>query len=410
MSDPAGAEIIVLGGGAIGCGVAYNLARAGKNDVLVIEKAPELGSATTSQGAGLAGQVRSTPERTRVAMDSVAAFEELEKTSPVKPGWRRVGSLRIAETDERVAEFRRLAAVAAKAGLEVEILDARKAGSLWPPLDLEAARAVLWCPSDGYMSPRDVVRSYEHACRAAGVRFATSTRVEGIAIEGGRVAAVETDRGRLECRWAVNAAGAHAYHVARLAGLELPIVPVRHEYFVSVSLPGLHPGLPCLRLPDASLYARPSEDSLLLGGWEEPSVDTDPRAYGISGEPPKIDPDRAVLSSFAARFRRFFPGVEGAATRRVGKGWPTFTPDGHFIVGESRRVPGFVMAGGCNAHGISGSVGIGRLVVEAMLSGEPSPRVRSLSPDRFTEADWDWEEARMRARKVYEQYYGLESC
>jgi glycine/D-amino acid oxidase-like deaminating enzyme len=410
MSGLAGAEIIVLGGGAVGCGVAYSLARAGKTDVLVIEKGAELGSVTTSQGAGLAGQVRSTAERTRVAMDSVAAFEELEGTSPVKPGWRRVGSLRIAQTDERAAEFRRLAGVAGKAGLEVEILDARKAQALWPPLDLRAAKAVLWCPSDGYMSPRDVVRSYEHACRAAGVRFATSTRVEGIVLEGGRVAAVDTDRGRLDCRWAVNAAGAHAHHIARLAGLELPIVPVRHEYFVSVPLPGIHPGLPCLRIPDASLYARPSEDSLLLGGWEEESVDTDPRAYPITGEPPAIDPDRKVLSSFARRFAPFFPAVEGAATKRVGKGWPTFTPDGHFIVGESRRVPGFVMAGGCNAHGISGSVGIGRLVAESILSPEPSPRARSLSPDRFTESDWDWEEARSRARKVYEAYYGLESC
>jgi glycine/D-amino acid oxidase-like deaminating enzyme len=410
MSDLAGAEIIVLGGGAVGCGVAFCLAQAGKKDVLVIEKEPELGAVTTSQGAGLAGQVRSTAERTRVAMHSVAAFEELEKTSPVKPGWRRVGSLRIAETDERVEEFRRLAGVAGKAGLEVEMLDARKAGSLWPPLDLRAAKAVLWCPSDGYMSPRDVVRSYEHACRAAGVRFATSTSVKGIVLDGGRVAAVETNRGRLDCRWAVNAAGAHAYHIARLAGLELPIVPVRHEYFVSVPLAGIHPGLPCLRLPDASLYARPSEDSLLLGGWEEPSVDTDPRTYPISDEPPAIEPDRAVLSGFAARFRRFFPAVDGAATRRVGKGWPTFTPDGHFIVGESRRVPGFVMAGGCNAHGISGSVGIGRLVAEALLSREPSPHVKSLSPDRFTETKWDWEDARSRARKTYEAYYALESC
>jgi len=403
------AEIVVLGGGAVGCGVAYSLAREGKTDVLVLDKA-ELGAATTSQGAGLAGQVRSTVERTRLAMHSVATFEELERSSPVKPGWRRVGSLRIAETPERAEEFRRLMAVARQADLAVEMVEPREAGRLWPSLDLRTARAVLWCPTDGYMSPRDVVRAYEHACRAMGVRFAVSTRVEGIVLAGGRVAAVETDRGRVECRLAVNAAGAHAYHLARLAGLELPIVPVRHEYFVSVPLPGIQPTYPCLRLPDATLYARPSEDSLLLGGWEPASLDTDPRGYALQGEPPAIDPDREVLQSFARAFRPFFPAVEGAASKRVGKGWPTFTPDGRFIIGESRRVPGLVMAGGCNAHGISGSAGIGRLLVEALFSRDPSPYVKSLSPDRFTEARWEWEAARRQAREVYETYYALESC
>jgi glycine/D-amino acid oxidase-like deaminating enzyme len=410
MSELGGAEIVIVGGGAVGCGVAYSLLRAGKSDILVLEKAAELGAATTSQGAGLAGQARSTLERTRLAMHTVSTFEEMERDLPVKPGWRRVGSLRIAETEERVEEFLKLVRIAREAGLGVEMLASREAEGLWPPLDLRSAAAVLWCPTDGYMSPREVVRAYEHACREGGIRFAVSTRVEGVVLSGGRIAAVETDRGRVECRYLVNAAGAHAYHVARLAGLELPIVPVRHEYFVSVPLAGIHPRLPCLRLPDSSLYARPCDDTLLLGGWEGASLDTDPRRYPLAGEPPAIDPDAEVLSSFSSRFERFFPAVRHADTRRIGKGWPTFTPDGRFIIGESRRVPGFVMAGGCNAHGISGSAGIGRLLVESLLSPDPSPYVRALSPDRFTEAAWDWDSARREARSVYERYYALESC
>jgi len=92
---------------------------------------------------------------------------------------------------------------------------------------------------------------------------------------------------------------------------------------------------------------------------------------------------------------------------RVGRGWPTFTPDGRFIIGESRRVPGFIMAGGCNAHGISGSAGIGRLVYESIFERKPSKYVKSLSPDRFTETAWDWNEARREAARVYETYYGV---
>src|SRR4030095_13758754 len=127
MADASSAEIVVIGAGAVGCGVAYALARAGKRDVLLIEKEDEPGKVTTSQGAGLAGQVRSSLERTRLAMHSVALFRDLEKDPEVRPDWRPVGSLRIAETEARVAEFARLEKVCAEARLEVARLDAAQA-------------------------------------------------------------------------------------------------------------------------------------------------------------------------------------------------------------------------------------------------------------------------------------------
>jgi glycine/D-amino acid oxidase-like deaminating enzyme len=407
---PECAEIVIIGGGAVGCGVAYSLAEAGKKDILLIERAPELGEVTTSQGAGLCGQARSTIERTRLAMHSARTFSELEKSAEVRPDWRQVGSLRIALTRRAADSFRALAGVAAKAGLEVEMLDPAAACRLWPPLDFGPVEAVLWCPSDGYMAPRSVVRAYEHQCQKRGVRFVTSTALEAIRLEGGRIAAVETGRGRVACRLLIDAAGAHAYHVARLAGLELPIVPVRHEYFISAPVAGLSPSLPCFRVPELSLYGRAAEDCLLLGGWEGTSLDADPRAYAIDEPAPAITPDREVLDDFAARFARLFPAAPALEKARVARGWPTFTPDGRFIIGESRRVPGFVMAGGCNAHGISGSAGIGRLLVESLFEANPSEYVRSLSPDRFTESSWDWVSARREARRVYETYYALESC
>jgi len=102
-----------------------------------------------------------------------------------------------------------------------------------------------------------------------------------------------------------------------------------------------------------------------------------------------------------------FPTAKGAEKKLVAKGWPTFTPDGRFIIGESCRVKGFVMAGGCNAHGISGSGGIGKLFVESLLEPKPSAYVKSLSPDRFTETTWNWDDARRQAQQVYETYYGV---
>jgi glycine/D-amino acid oxidase-like deaminating enzyme len=406
MNEISSAEIIVVGGGAVGLGCAYALAKAGKSDILLLERADDVGEVTTSQGAGLCGQVRDAAERIKLAMHSVAVFRELQR-SDVKPDWHEVGSLRIALSDKRVEEFRQLKQAADVAGLEADFIDRTEAKRRWPLMDFTEVKAVLGCPSDGWMTPRHVAKSYEHACRMMGVRVATSTRAEEIRVKNGRVTEVKTNRGLVECKYVINAAGAHAYHVAKLAGLELPIVPVRHEYYITLPMDGLSPALPCFRIPEMTLYGRVRDGGLLLGGWEPKSLHLDPRTYALSGTPAPVEADWQVLNSFEESFSQLFPTAKGTEKSFVGKGWPTFTPDGRFIIGESCRVKGFVMAGGCNAHGISGSGGIGKLLVESLLDRRPSAYVKSLSPDRFTEALWTWEEARVQAARVYETYYGV---
>lgn len=407
MSAISDAEYIIVGGGAVGCGVAYSLARAGVTDVLVVERAADVAQVTSAQGAGLCGQPRSTLERTRLAMHSVATFRELQRDPKVQPEWHEVGSLRIALNERRAEEFRQLKAVADEAGLETELIDNSAAQCLWPAMRFAEVKCVLWCPSDGYMRPYAVASSYAYQCRKLGVRFATETALEEIQLKNGRVSGVKTNRGPASCRYVINAAGAHAYHVAKLAGLELPIVPVRHEYFVSVPLVGMTPDLPCFRVPELTLYGRPCEGGLLLGGWETRSLQTDPRDYRIEVQPPPVEPDWPVLQHFEEQFTPLFPQTRGVEKTRVGRGWPTFTPDGRFIIGESSRVRGFVMAGGCNAHGISGSAGIGRLLTKSLFEREPSAYVKSLSPDRFSESSWNWADARRQAAHVYETYYGV---
>ncbi len=401
------AEFVIIGGGAVGCGVAYSLARAGQKDILLIERAPDVAQITTAQGAGLCGQPRSTLERTRLAMHSVATFRELQRDPKVQPEWHEVGSIRIALSDRRAEEFKELKAVADQAGLETELIDHAEAQRLWPGMQFKGVKAVLWCPSDGYMRPYAVASSYAYQCRKMGVRFWVDTSVEKILCKESAVCGAKTSRGDVSCRYVINAAGANAYHVAKLVGLELPIVPVRHEYFVTVPMTGLTPDLPCFRVPELTLYGRPCEGGLLLGGWETRSIQTDPRDYSLEAQPNPVQPDWEVLNCFEEQFARLFPQTKGSKKTRIGKGWPTFTPDGRFIIGESSKVKGFVMAGGCNAHGISGSAGIGRLLVESLLEAEPSEYVKSLSPDRFTERTWNWADARREAARVYETYYGV---
>jgi glycine/D-amino acid oxidase-like deaminating enzyme len=401
------AEIVIVGGGAIGCAVAWRLVEAGKRDVLLIEKEPALASVTTAQAAGLVGQVRGSVDRVRLAMDSVATFRALQAKGEPAPGWREVGSLRIALEEARVAEFERLVTSCGRAGLAVELLDHAAAEARWPGLVSAPAKAILWCPSDGYLQPYDLAMAYQARARAAGARFSTGVGVTGIALEGNAVVGVETERGRIRCQTVINAAGAHAWHVARMVGLELPIVPVRHQYLITVPTGGIEPDWPCLRVPDATLYGRPDVNALLLGGWEPTAMSCAPQDYPLSGEPPAIEPDWPVLANFAELLAPLYPPIRAAGVRQVFRGWPTFTPDGRFIVGASRRVAGFVMAGGCNAHGVSGSAGIGRHVVEALLERRPSAYVSSLGPDRFLDASWDWPTARRAAQAVYETYYHL---
>jgi glycine/D-amino acid oxidase-like deaminating enzyme len=407
MTNLPDAEIAIIGGGAVGCAVAYSLAQAGKRDIVLIEREPTLAAVTTSQAAGLVGQVRGTLERVKLAMASVRTFRELEEASESKPAWREVGSLRVALCDERVREFHEMRCVAEEAGLEVQFLDARQAQNRWPAMRFDQAKAILWCPTDGYLQPYDLTMAYASAARRLGVRFETGTRVERIMVRDGRVTGVATDRGTRRCEVVINAAGAHAYHVASAVGIELPIVPVRHEFFVTVPTEGLHPALPVVRIPDATLYLRAEVTALLVGGWEPHGVSIDPRSFPLGGAPPPVKEDWEVLAEFGARLAPHIPAVNELGIRGVFKGWPTFTPDGRFIIGESCHVKGFVMAGGCNAHGVSGSAGIGRHVVESMLESRPSPYVRSLSPDRFTESAWDWDTARREAQRVYETYYAL---
>ena len=400
------AEFVVIGGGAIGCGVAYALARAGKTDVLLLERADDVGQVTTSQGAGLCGQARDSVERTRLAMHSVAVFRELQKSGAAKPDWNEVGSIRLALSERSAADFQRLKEIADTAGLETALVDRKEAQRLWPLMDFSQVKAVLWCPSDGWMTPQCVAKAYEAQARKLGARVSTGTSVLGIIVKNGRVEGVETSRGTVKCRYVINAAGAHAYHIARLVDLDLPIVPVRHEYYITVAMPELRPDLPCFRVPELTLYGRVRDGGLLLGGWEPKALHTDPRTYPLKSSPPEVVPDWPILNGFESSFVRVLPKAAAREKNFVGKGWPTFTPDGRFIIGESSRVKGFVMAGGCNAHGISGSGGIGRLLIESLFEAKPSAYVKSLSPDRFSDTKWNWDQACVQARRIYETYYG----
>jgi glycine/D-amino acid oxidase-like deaminating enzyme len=396
------AEITVIGGGAIGCAVTYMLTKAGHRGVQLIE-ARELAGATSSQAAGLVGQVRASAERTLLAMASVKLFSRFEQETGWPVDWRQTGSIRIASTDERAEEFELMAKVAQSVGLEVEFLRPGRLKELFPPIDPAHIRSALWCPTDGYLQPNSLATAYAGAARELGANVVTNTRVLDVRTENGAVIGLETDHGSITTGLVINAAGPWAWQVARMVGVDLPIVPVRHEYYVTEPAPGWHADLPVLRIPDERIYARAEVSGILCGGWEAGAVSLDPRESSDAVATNPV-PDWDVLAGFAEGLETVIPEATDTGIRQTFRGWPTFTPDGRFIIGPVPGVRGFVMAAGCNAHGVSGSAGIAEHVLDS-LGPQPSPYVRSLSPARFMDGGWSWARARTAAQRVYEEYY-----
>lgn len=403
MSALSDAQVTVVGGGAMGAAALYALAMAGYRDIQLVESA-DPAAATTSQAAGLVGQVRATVEACHDSMRSAALYRRMGEEHEVGADWRETGSLRLALSEATEQQVRRLAEVAADAGLHVELLDGPGAQAVMPALeDVSDVRLALWCPTDGYIQPNSVTSAYLAGARALGARVVTGTEVHEIRVENGRVAGIATSRGDIRSDTVVVAAGPWAGALARTAGVDLPVVPVLVQYFVTEAHDGWNGGVPVLRVPEIQLYARGEVDGILVGGFENDCTALDPRDIEVGQRLPRTE-DWDVLAQFGSAMERLVPSMAEAGVRSVFTGWPGFTPDGGFLVGPVTSVPGLVMFSGCNAHGVQGSAELAAVLVDS-LSGMQTPAVLSANPDRFLTSAWDSEDARLRAASVCAHYY-----
>lgn len=405
MAGPRDAAVTVVGGGAVGAAVLYFLAREGWTDLQLVE-AGDLCAATSSQAAGFVGQARPTEDRARLTMAAADLYRNFEKLTGYSTDYRETGALRLALSEDSHAELEQIAATARLTGLPVEFLSPARIRDVFPVLEnLDEVRSALWSPTCGYLQPNSLVDAYVGAARDLGATVATNSPVTAIDVAHGAVTGFATPQGRFNTELLVIAAGGWAVALARLVGLELPIVPVLHEYFVSEPAEGWSSDLPCLRVPEVQMYARGEGGRILCGGFEHSGTSLDPTGVEIDS-PLGSKPNWEVLGGFAEGLSRFVPGADDVSVRSVFHGWPTFTPDGRFIVGPAGALRGLAFAAGCNAHGVSGSAGLAMHLVES-LGPDPSPYVRSLSPDRFIPRTWNWEDARREAQSIYENYYPM---
>ncbi|MFV1989582.1 MAG: NAD(P)/FAD-dependent oxidoreductase, partial [Acidimicrobiales bacterium] len=219
---PSQAEIVIIGGGIIGCSTAYHLALAGAKDVVLLERA-QLTSGSTFHAAGLVGQLRSSRNVTQLLKYSVELYETLEAKTGQATGWKRNGGLRLACSPERLIELKRGATIGRSFGLEIEILSAAEAQSLWPIMDVSDVVGAAFLPGDGQANPSDITQALARGARSEGVRIVENCTVTGILVTDGRVRGVETAAGVIACEKVVNCAGQWAREIGEMAGVSVPL-------------------------------------------------------------------------------------------------------------------------------------------------------------------------------------------
>ncbi len=398
------ARAVVIGGGVGGCSILYWLTRLGWDDVVLVERA-DLTSGSTFHSAGLVGQLRSSLSLTTMMMRSVELYRTIGAEVGLETGWREVGSLRLASSVERLEEITRQAGWAKTFGLPLELISPEEAQRLFPPMSSDGVLGAAFLPSDGYIDPSQLTLALAEGARRGGAEVNTSTRVTGIRRERGRVVGVETDRGRIETEIVVNAGGMYAREIGALAGVEVPIVPMAHEYLVLEPC-GLPLDMPTMRDPSLLVYFRPESGGLIMGGYERHCA-----PWSLDGIP--SDFNGKLLEEDWPRFDDLMrnaivrvPSLEEMNAVKLINGPEAFTPDGEFILGPT-GVPGFWVAAGFCAHGLAGAGGMGQLVAEWIVEGTPSLDVWHMDSRRFGAAYRSRAYRVARTAEVYETYYDV---
>jgi glycine cleavage system aminomethyltransferase T/glycine/D-amino acid oxidase-like deaminating enzyme len=411
-APPDRARCVIIGGGVAGTSIAYHLAQLGWRDVVLLDRR-ELTSGSTFHSAGLVGQLRSSVSLTRMMMYSVELYRTLGG-GDFDPGWTECGGIRLACTPERWEETRRQAGWAKTFGLPLELISPEEARERFPLMVTDGVIGASWLPTDGYLDPSQLTYALADGARRGGCTLLTGTRVTGIDVRDGAVTGVRTERGDIDCEIVVNAAGMFAAEIGRLAGVRVPVIPMAHEYVVTQPFrerDGTH--LATMRDPDHLIYFREEGGGLVWGGYERQSAPWALRDGGrglddipadFNGRLLEEDWDR--LEEIVANARMRVPALEDARITRLINGPEAFTPDGEFCLGETEVRGLFVAAGFC-AHGLAGAGGVGKVMAEWIVGGEPELDLWAMDVRRFGAHYRSPSYTVKRVREVYETYYDI---
>ncbi|SNS13396.1 GcvT family protein [Tropicimonas sediminicola] len=369
---PKQARVVIIGGGVIGCSVAYHLTKLGWTDVVLLER-KQLCSGTTWHAAGLIAQLRATQNMTRLARYSQELYGTLEEETSMSTGFKRVGSITVALTAERQEELLRQASMARAFGVEVEPISPTEVQARYGHLNCEGVVGGVYLPLDGQGDPSNIALALAKGARIRGAQVLERTRVTGLRRDGRRVTGVHWQsaegEGEIACDHVVNCAGMWAHEVGRMAGTNVPLHACEHFYIVTDKIPGLEQ-LPVLRVPDECAYYKEDAGSILLGAFE-PNA----KPWGMNGIPESFEFDQLPED-----FDHFEPILEMAVNRlpmlaEAGiqtffNGPESFTPDDAYHLGLAPEMDNVWVAAGFNSVGIQSAGGAGMALADWMETGE----------------------------------------
>ena len=383
------ARVVVIGGGVVGVSTLYHLAGKGwGEDVVLVEKA-ELTSGSTWHAAGLLPLFNMSYSVGQIHKYSVKLYQQLEAETGQQVGFKQVGNLRLAMNRERMDEYYQYAATARTIGVNVEFLTPGQVGELWPLCNTQGLVGALFHPEDGYIQPADLTQALAKGARARGAVIYRNTMVEGIESTASGEWRVKTAKGDITCEHVVSASGNYARRTGAMVGLEIPVMPVEHQYIVTESHPDLvarhQQGLPemgVLRESDGSWYLREENQGFILGPYEKGA----PCCYLDGPE------DTAEYELFQEDIERLEPHIEAAMNRvpafadcgikQVYNGAIAYTPDGNPIVGPAWGLRNFWLNEG-HSFGITAAGGAGWQLAEWIVEGEPGIDMLGVEPRRF---------------------------
>lgn len=374
---PSRAQVVVVGGGVIGSSVAYHLAKLGWTDVVLLER-DKLTSGTTWHAAGLIVSGGMTTETLAwMSKYTRELYEILESETGLSTGFRPVGYVQTGATPDRVDKLRREADFLRCVGIERQEISPSEVADMWPMLDVSGMLAGFYTANEGRADPANCAMSLAKGARMAGVRIVEDTPVIGFRMEAGRVAAVRTDQGDIECEYVVNCGGMWARQIGAMAGVAVPLQAAEHAYLISDQLDSVTPDMPILEDPDRYAYYREETGGLMVGLFEPLgapwNVDGIPRDFSF-GEIPS-DWDR--LAPFLELAMEPLPVLREVGIRKLFTGPESFTADNSSLLGPSPEVENFWVAAGFNSLGILLGGGAGRIIAEWMVGGWPQVDVTS---------------------------------
>ncbi|MGF7009363.1 GcvT family protein [Aminobacter sp. BE322] len=406
MALPSHAQIVVIGGGIIGCSTAYHLARDHKADVILLEQG-KLTSGSTWHAAGLVGQLRSSASITRVLKYSVELYKGLEAETGLATGWKMTGCLRLATNQDRWTEYKRLATTAKSFGMDMQLVSPDEVKRMWPLMETSDLVGASWLPTDGQASPSDITQSLAKGARMHGARLFENVRVTGFEMKDGRILKVKTDQGDIACDKVVNCAGQWARQVGAMAGINVPLQPVKHQYIITEKLPGLATDAPTIRDPDRRTYFKEEVGGLVMGGYEP-----NPQGW-TTGDVPNdwefrlFDDDFDHFEQHMMQAIERVPGLANVGVKQMINGPESFTPDGNFILGAAPECANMFVGAGFNAFGIASGGGAGWVLAQWVVDGEAPLDLWVVDIRRFSGLHRDRQWVSDRTLEAYGKHYTI---